>query len=667
MTVLTERKRTTDMIIERSYCTEYRESGSSSRAGTGRWFLLLVLGVMAVVIAMGISSGSAKAGDEVVHKIRVDQGSVAGGWNKAEISMGYSKVGDYYANSDKASSKQVWDVKSKMDSGNDFTLEMKGDEILPKWIQFDFNIGGGFTIRHCSGTINYYCDDNWEGSIDYTVLSAPFTEGYTINHFKVKTRPDGAEYTDTNGKTTRYYNCSAAWNKLAANGGKMKLMGDWKVGTRKEIVRKKNAVLDLNGYVVEGSNNPNKEYSDFLGVGEYADFKIIDSSPDRKNSSSEKGGTIRNFSKNSGYGGAMHVKQGAKLTIEGCTIADCSAGTHGGAIGTYLLGKVVLKGTTFKRCETKDSSSNINGGAIYIYDSSLVEMDNCKFLECKSEDYGGAIYVGQSSKLFANNCEFRNCSAKDDGGSIWAGPTIVEHKDVVKLNNCNFYKSKADNGGALWMGDVWGTLDGGDIIGCSAKSHGGGVCIKAPNYRKTTLRNMTIAGCDAGSNGGGVYTDGYNPTLYSMEIRNNYAGSQGGGVYVDSSNDINIAGKMIVRENIKKKGTSNFILQDGNFSEAKFFSGGLIEGSDLRVGSTGSGNITIGKNVSEKEMRKYIRTDDSSKGLEMRNTWVVQAPVYASVLSEHSSIIIIIAGLAVLIVAAFVLQRRRKKAAATTE
>lgn len=650
---------TMDRSCNAGYNLEHNTFGWIGK--TGVRFFVLMLAAMAIVIAAGIVSGNADASDEVIHKIKVRQSSVAGGWNKAEIKMGYDTVSNYRSNPNTAAFSKTWDVSKEMDSGKDFTLELEGDEILPKWVQFDFNIGGGFTIRHCSGTISYLCDDTWEGDIDYTVLSAPFVEGYTIDSFNIQSKSGGAEYTDNNGKTTRYYNCSAAWNKLAKNGGRMKLLGDWKVGSRKGIKRQK-AVLDLNGYAVDGcSDGKQKEYGDFLNVGEDADFTIIDSSPTRSNCSKERGGTICNFASDTVSGGALHVEQRGRLTIEGCTIADCNVCGHGGAIGTYELAKVVLNGTTFKRCETKNSSSSINGGAIYVYDSSRVDMNNCKFYECKSEDYGGAIYVGQAGKLFAKNCEFRNCAADDDGGCIWAGPSIVEQKDVVKLTDCNFYNSKADNGGALWMGDVWATVDGGDIIGCDAGKHGGGVCIMSPNYRKTALKNMTISGCGAKSDGGGVYTDGYNPTLYSMEIRNNYAGSDGGGVYVDSDNDINIAGKMVVRDNSNKKGASNFILQDGNFSDAVFYSGGLIEGSDLRLGSTDSGNVTLGKNVSEREMRKFISLDNSSKSLEMRNTWLVHAPVYASIMSEHTSIIIIIAGLGVLIAAVAVLYYRKKR------
>jgi LPXTG-motif cell wall-anchored protein len=118
---------------------------------------------------------------------------------------------------------------------------------------------------------------------------------------------------------------------------------------------------------------------------------------------------------------------------------------------------------------------------------------------------------------------------------------------------------------------------------------------------------------------------------------------------------------MVVRDNSNKKGASNFILQDGNFSDAVFYSGGLIEGSDLRLGSTDSGNVTLVKNVSEREMRKFISLDNSSKSLEMRNTWLVHAPVYASIMSEHTSIIIIIAGLGVLIAAVAVLYYRKKR------
>ena len=55
-------------------------------------------------------------------------------------------------------------------------------------------------------------------------------------------------------------------------------------------------------------------------------------------------------------------------------------------------------------------------------------------------------------------------------GSAKADDEVVHEIKVVQGSVAGGW-NKADNGGALWMGNVWATVDGGDIIGCNAKKH----------------------------------------------------------------------------------------------------------------------------------------------------------------------------------------------------
>ena len=89
----------------------------------------------------------------------------------------------------------------------------------------------------------------------------------------------------------------------------------------------------------------------------------------------------------------------------------------------------------------------------------------------------------------------------------------------------------------------------------------------------------------------------------------------------------------------------------------------MYDGAFIGVSSTGSGSATVGKNISLYQVNKYLHADDYARSLSMTNLREVSTPLFASVITDHSSLIIIIGG--VIIIAAIILflyfRKRRKE------
>ena len=211
-------------------------------------------------------------------------------------------------------------------------------------------------------------------------------------------------------------------------------------------------------------------------------------------------------------GGAMYDSSAVK-----CSFVNNSA-TNGGAIG----------GGNVTDCSFVNNSAADAGGAIYDIDCVF----NCTFVK-NSAKYGGAIkgsYYGGGPPTYHSssieNCTFINNSAIY-GGAITAGDNIVDSifinnsatfggsicgvyeityysgLNMIKIgnyfshvNNCTFYNSSADYGGAMYDGNAINCT----FIGCSA-GYGGAIFIE--NRRNFTNCNFT--NCFADNQGGAVY------------------------------------------------------------------------------------------------------------------------------------------------------------------
>ena len=111
----------------------------------------------------------------------------------------------------------------------------------------------------------------------------------------------------------------------------------------------------------------------------------------------------------------------------------------------------------------------------------------------------------------------------------------------------------------------------------------------------------------AGEDGGAIVALDDGLVLSNVTITDNSAGGYGGGVFVDARYDINVKGIVIIKDNkCDKDSTCNDLaLEDGTAATARVYSGGLIDGSWIAIGSTASGSIRMSKKMSVYEMKYF--------------------------------------------------------------
>ena len=417
------------------------------------------------------------------------------------------------------------------------------------------------------------------------------------------------------------------------------------------------------------------------------------------------GGTVTDCHSSDGNGGAIYCE--GNLNLKDTEFIFCTAlEGNGGAICISGKPDVSFENLSFERCSAE------NGGAISFENVETVgkvsKFDNCTFHNCQADDYGGGYYnIGRStitadgltfsncraecgggmyitsggsqfdSVVYPNtisNSKFENCSAEDFGGGVGYHNAAELTLDHVEFNEC---KSE-DDGGAIYLITIvaYGRNDYGqhdirisncDIHHCTAADEGGGICVD--DERSTDVNNVTIlynssVHDNTAKTGGGIYVVSNYVYLVGSTVTDNTAtGKNGGGVYVDSMDDIEVAEAVVIRDNTANGEKNNLCLQNGTFSSAKLYSGGLYDGSYIGISSTGNGSATVGKNISQYQVNKYLHADDYARSLSMTNLREVSTPLFASVISDNISLIIIIGG--VIIIAGIVLilyfKKRRKE------
>ena len=193
---------------------------------------------------------------------------------------------------------------------------------------------------------------------------------------------------------------------------------------------------------------------------------------------------------------------------------------------------------------------------------------------------GGCIRVVKGS-LTMNGGTIRGCSASDDGGAI-----TIEENGTVNLTGVFFQNNSAgDSGGGIYVKKGTLTARNCAFHGNRAEKYGGAVAV---NSEGTKLFDVVMQNNKADKDGGGLWVNAKKVYLSGGTIKYNMA-DYGAGVYVDSAYDINIQGKLVIQDNRTTSGyLSNLCLQDGWFSSAKIYSGGLLHGSKVGVNKTKS-------------------------------------------------------------------------------
>jgi len=187
------------------------------------------------------------------------------------------------------------------------------------------------------------------------------------------------------------------------------------------------------------------------------------------------------------------------------TIENCKSLKNGGGgwVGNYA--NLVVKESTFV------NNSADKGGSLFIGSNSNANISQTAFYDGNGT-YGGSIYAEIGGNTTINDCTFENCKSSMQGGAIYIYRTSI---NSLLMDSCLFIKCSSMTGGALYISQSnTGSCVLSKICGynCSVDQvSGGGTFLYSvgTSSTKTTMELLTISKCSERLNGQG--------TLYSYQ------------------------------------------------------------------------------------------------------------------------------------------------------
>jgi parallel beta-helix repeat protein len=181
------------------------------------------------------------------------------------------------------------------------------------------------------------------------------------------------------------------------------------------------------------------------------------------------------------------------------TIID---GGNNGSVLIFTNGEgsdAVLNGFTITNGSgTEDESGSINGGGIYILNSSPTITGNI-ITNNTTDSYGGGIYAKDSSSIISSNTISKNTSVRSGGGFYVSNSLLEIESNIIRDNSSDKY------GGGIYMYN----------------------CGLAKN-----IKDNIINGNKSIWNGAGIYIYNSSPDITGNTIAENITTNKGGGIAV---------------------------------------------------------------------------------------------------------------------------------------
>lgn len=277
------------------------------------------------------------------------------------------------------------------------------------------------------------------------------------------------------------------------------------------------------------------------------------------------GGTFES-NKAAGYGGAV-INYG-KLTVNAGTFKGNEA-SNGGAISSIASNsKLTVNGGTFENNKSTDKW----GGAIVA--KNKVSVKNATF-DANVSGNGGAIFAYDADDAAIENCTFKNNSATNEKTVKHGGALFVDGAKDVSIKNNTFTKNMAQDGGALFVNNVEGIVEGNTFEGNFAESFSSAFHLKDSSVAITsnTFKNngknedkVTSAGTimvESVKNNGVIEANG-------NTFENNTAGL--GGAAVIQAGTVDFNGCSFNKNNAAEYGGAMYITKNAtaNITNSKF-------------------------------------------------------------------------------------------------
>ena len=223
-----------------------------------------------------------------------------------------------------------------------------------------------------------------------------------------------------------------------------------------------------------------------------------------------------------GYGGGIFLSNVTLINLSNLNFTENQARSDGSGIFAVRCNDASLYNLTFYGVISLQK-----GGCIAWVDSDNLTVDACDFGATAAVFGGGSIYLERVNDTIVKNSLFNNTSANwGAGGAIW----LVEGN--TDLINCSFYKSKAQNGGALYIA---GNVTTYNLTAYDSSSELDGAFIYI-DYDNLVISNFTSDKSISLGNGGVVYINATNITVSDFTVNDASANEKGGVVYVNGNN-----------------------------------------------------------------------------------------------------------------------------------
>ena len=457
---------------------------------------------------------------------------------------------------DSAGSKHYWSVNRNNlnKEGAKVSREFYLGTTSPVAVYVYPDFGGGLTFHGYGLKARIWVNGqgNAMESREVTINSYPFTSSvYNDDYMHISFE----NYGNSTVGGSSFTRCTDAWDRAKSDSShKVYLTSAWLLDRPLELSGGQNVTLDLNGYPVIRTIKKTRDNGELFRVAEGATLTVIDSTPSRKSCGNFTGGSIQG-GRSDNTGGLIECK--GKLEMKGGTLYNGGTTDKGGAIKLTGSATADLTGVLISNCWSDKAVTYQNdGGAIYMRDNAKVTLKDCSIRNCRAVDYGGAIYMEtDGNRLSCENVDIFYCgTSEDDGGGVyqdygetnWVGGSISScsadtsgggyyvNNGKVYIEDVRFEGNSASKNGGAFYSDAKG---GAWFIGCSF------------------LRN-SVKGI-----GGAFYMDNDNVYMEDTSVVSNTAGKEAGGAYLASPSTIGIAGKVIFRSNDGTGSMDNLVLE----------------------------------------------------------------------------------------------------------
>ena len=567
---------------------------------------------------------------------------------------------------DSAGEKHLWEVsKDKLDGDGEkvshtFQLGTASPVAVEAWPDF----GGGFTYHDLGLKARMWVNNAGTAieSGEVMIRSYPFVSSKYNNDYMHITFDDAGNssvgYLREDGSLDvkgTYTTCSEAWATARLLGKKavIRLDSVW-LTTGRLSLDSGEITLDLNGYPLIRAMKKTQDDGEVISVASGATLHVVDSKPARKSCSAFYGGSIQGGRSDNGAG-LINVR--GTLDMKGGALYNGGTTEKGGAIDCDG-GAVTLDGTLISDCwANKATFSENNGGGIAVRNSGSVSLKNCTVRNCHAGDSGGGFYVEKDgAKLTLENTAISACRAtENEGGAICQTGGTVTHAGG-SIQNC---RSEESSGGAVYQSG--GTLLSRNVSFRSneANKNGGGVCTGSGNLN--WFIGCTFEGNRCGEDGGAIWLkDKDHLYLEDCTVTANAAGDEAGGIDAGEDANVDVFGKIVIKNNDGKDRFDNLVLK----GDALLYDQGLKPGSEIHLRSSKTKDVKLGEEneayyISQRHMQQYLTGDGVT--LELRDAKEVKSGLTASGFTGGVKAIVIGAALLLAALIAGIVQMRKKR------